>query len=650
VGRTRLDWLQAGQRVTGDSSGQLLLLHEWPTGWRRCPEAPVPAATVRDLRYRLNTAAPPTAADLQQIQHLEHSAQATWVNLYAASSVVPIDQYRQGEAWELLRHLWKVGSDRQHIRGLYDEQGREVRTVSGFLDLRRHRQGLAHEGVRQGWATRHLLLDIDRHGGAVEATWHCERVLSILTYLQSYHADLAPHIANLNPGNGSCHVGLVLPELWRLEQVQEWVGDLRRNCPGLAGVEIYPDNLQAVFLPLFPTRPAIIDQLLVPKIPAYRFAGQGEDRHKVDYLAHDAVAYWTWLTNPNRSPCNLTVVEQELLAACSNCPDSPPLRKTRLSTFDQSAASGMGNMPRLEGRCAQVIVDFLTGKLQAEPDSLGKYLVVALRMAWAQGESKEEAVTAILGFLNDLPHKSFSDRLSGNNGGLPELERVVNNTATAIWQNNGYQSDPEGSTEKLEHAADAWQQSGFRVLDPSTWHRAKGKHEPAPAREIVWTPFMLSLLPTIMLTAHCSRQQAEDLLRLVCANVEQYHELSLTYLGRLLEMVGIANYANHQVAIRRMLVEVGILMPVRRGFRDPGEETGIGNHYICGLIIEFAAVATPGLRLHQSDPDHSTPESNYPSFHSAPTTDQVLRDRRKRAEQHWQERVKWYRGDLRLTG
>src|SRR5262249_4518389 len=126
-------------------------------------------------------------------------------------------------------------------------------------------------GVKRGRSTRVIDIDLDRHSGAVPAEEHVRRVLATLRWLQEHLPELAWHVTNINGKNGSCHVTGYLPRTITVEQARGVVADIRSECPWLAGVEIYPDNMCQFILPLRRDKVTVIDRVLVPSVKARRY-------------------------------------------------------------------------------------------------------------------------------------------------------------------------------------------------------------------------------------------------------------------------------------------------------------------------------------------------------------------------------------------
>jgi hypothetical protein len=102
-----------------------------------------------------------------------------------------------------------------------------------------------------------------------------------------------------------------------------------------------------------------------------------------------------------------------------------------------------------------------------ENDTIGKFAVVTARLIWKQGILDEEQCGDWLeeAFL-ELPHQEFSDRLSQNFG---ELMRSTRKMLEAVYHNNGYQTAPEESTQKLAAVTSYCLKHGIVIHDRSSW-------------------------------------------------------------------------------------------------------------------------------------------------------------------------------------
>src|SRR5262249_44129051 len=224
-----------------------------------------------------------------------------------------------------------------------------------------------------------------------------------------------------------------------------------------------------------------------------------------------------------------------LRQAVTRCPDKPaaeakPAPKKMATRKKPTSPGGMGSIGNLKGRCASALVRFWSELDTPEDDTIGKYVIVTLRILKYEGLSSDEAVAWVEDRLQALKFTEFSDRLTDN---FEELQRVMAFAVDAVWKNNGYQKDPATSEAKLKAAVAAWCKKGFRLHDPATWH--KHKQAVVPELKLVWTPELLALVPEVEKTAYCSYNHAKRFIEKVLAFVECNNELAKSRVGRLLE-------------------------------------------------------------------------------------------------------------------
>jgi hypothetical protein len=249
----------------------------------------------------------------------------------------------------------------------------------------------------------------------------------------------------------------------------------------------------------------------------------------------------------------------------------------------QPSPGGMGSIGSLKGRCASVLVRFWSELAVPEDDTIGKYIIVTLRILKYEGLSSDDAVAWVEDRLQALKYTEFSDRLTDN---FEELQRVTAFAVDAVWKNNGYQKDPVTSEAKLKAAVEAWSRRGFKLHDPATWN--KHKQAVVPELKLVWTASLLGLIPELVQLAHCDYDQAKGFIEKVLAFVECNNELAESMVGRLLEEVGIKGKCRQkQHDVRKLLVDKGLLLKQKNYFSDPDTGYKHGNFYICGPGVRF---------------------------------------------------------------
>ena len=152
----------------------------------------------------------------------------------------------------------------------------------------------------------------------------------------------------------------------------------------------------------------------------------------------------------------------------ARCPDKPateakPAAEKKTAKKKRPSSGGMGSIGSLKGRCASALVRFWSELDVPEDDTIGKYVIVTLRILKYEGLSRDDAVAWVEERLQALKNTEFSDRLTDDFG---ELQRVTAFAVDAVWKNNGYQKDPATSEAKLKAAVEAWVETGLQAARP----------------------------------------------------------------------------------------------------------------------------------------------------------------------------------------
>jgi hypothetical protein len=271
-----------------------------------------------------------------------------------------------------------------------------------------------------------------------------------------------------------------------------------------------------------------------------------------------------------------------------------------------------------------------------EDDTIGKYVIVSLRVLKYEGLSSDEAVEWVEDRLQALEYTEFSDRLTDN---FEELQRVMAFAVDAVWKNNGYQKDPVTSEAKLKAAVAAWSRRGFKLHDPATWHNHK--QAVVPELKLVWTASLLSLIPELVQIAHCDQDQARRFIEKILAFVEANNELAETMVGNLLEEVGIKGKCRQkQHEVRKLLVEKGVLWKQKNYFNDPDTGYRHGNFYICGAGVRFAEESVPPHNTHTVSICYLSVDVSPVDSTSDDWLDFVMEARRLQCDQRYGERLR----------
>jgi hypothetical protein len=274
------------------------------------------------------------------------------------------------------------------------------------------------------------------------------------------------------------------------------------------------------------------------------------------------------------------VFETVLREAVARCPDKPVEdvrpNPSKPRPKKKVLSGGMGSIGKLQGRCASTLVKFWSELDVPEDDTIGKYLIVTLRILRYEGLTQDQAIEWVEDRLRALEYTEFSDRLTDN---FTELQRVMDYAVDAVWRNNGYQKDPVQSEAKLKAAVEAWGRRGFYLHDPATWHQHQ--QAVAPELKLVWTADLLALVPELAILAHATPEQTKSFIEKALAFVEAHNELAESMVGVLLQEAGIKGGSRQkQHDVRKYLVDRGLLCKQKNYYHDPVTGYRHGNFYI----------------------------------------------------------------------
>ena len=440
--------------------------------------------------------------------------------------------------------------------------------------------------------TMQIAPELDRHSGEVPGEYHVAKALKVGQVLSKRF----PHLrfaSEINPKNGSVKFFGWLPDYLPIRQAEQ-VGErirsaLQQELPeyDFSRMEIFPSSSPQIFAPLRADKITVIGTGVLEKVKKYRMEKYSGGKRRAYYERHSCAAYLNWIYFSD-TQYDERVFEQVLREAVGRCPDNPALKvkpaaEKQTLRKKRTSPGGMGSIGSLKRRCASALVRFWSELDVPEDDTIGKYIIVTLRILKFEGLSSDQAVAWIEDRLQALKYTEFSDRLTDN---FEELRRVMAFAVDAVWNNNGYQNDPATSEAKLKAAVDAWSRRGFRLHDPTTWHKHKKAMVPEP--KLVWTAELLALIPKVAALAHADYDQAKALVEKVLAFVEANNELAESMVGNLLEEVGIKGRSRQkQHDVRKLLVEKGMLLKQKNYYSDKATGYRHGNFYICGMGVRF---------------------------------------------------------------
>jgi len=606
---------------------------------------PVPAEECEQLRQKFQHFGP-DASDQWDIYRLDQAGQLVTNNLYDVDDTEAITAFTEKEATKLLEYMvWDHSHEDHYITEAEVDGQRQRATWKSEIStptMTSHLAGERYFGVKKGRMTMQIAVDCDRHGGDVPGEYHITKTIKIGQVLTKRFPNLrfAPEI---NLKNGSVKFFGWLRD-FRPVPLAEQIGEQVRKALqqdlseyDFDRLEIFPSNSPQIFAPLRADKTTIINTGPVHKIQKYRMRKVNNGKRQRDYYqAFSCADFINWIYFSD-TQFDQVEFEKVLREAVARCPDKPaaevnPAKKTIKKK--PTSPGGMGSIGSLKGRCASALVRFWSEFAIPEDDTIGKYIIVTLRILKFEGLSSGEATEWVEDRLQALKYTQFSGRLSDN---FEELQRVMAFAVEAVWRNNGYQKGPVTSEAKLKAAITAWDKKGFRLHDTATWH--KHKQALVPELKLVWTASLLNLIPELVQIAHCDYDQAKAFIEKVLAFVEFNNELAESMVGKLLEEVGIKGKCRQkQHDVRKLLVEKGLLLKQKNYFSDPDTGYRHGNFYICSAGVQF----------EEDVPQHTHPVSIcYLSLNTSPLNstsedwlDLVMEARRLACDQRYRERLR----------
>ena len=598
--KTEKQILKLHRRLKKDAQvvGKITLIFDKPRSRPKYVD-PVPTDECEQIRKKLAWSGPDGSG--YDLYRLDQAGQLATMNLYDLSDTVEIKVFTEKEATKLLEYMvWDHSHEDHYITEATIDGERQRATWKSEVsvpDLTSHLEGNRYFGVKKGRMTMQVTADCDRHGGDVPGNLHITKTLKMGKVLTQHFPDyrFAPEI---NPKNGSVKFFGWLPEFKAMPTAEKIGEDIRQTLQSelpeynFDALEIYPCNSPQIFAPLRADKITVINTGVVNKVQKYHVNKTKAGRKRHYYQTYSCADFINWIYFSD-DPYNETVFEQHLREAVARCPDTDvinaktPVNKPK--TTKASSPGGMGNIGKLKGRCASTLVRFWTELDVPEDDTIGKYVIVTLRILKYEGLDRDEAVAWIEDRLQALKYTEFSDRLTDNFG---ELQRVMAYAVDAVWENNGYQKDPVLSDSKLTVTVDAWYRRGFYLHDPSTWNKHKGLV--VPDLNLIWTPMLLGLIPELAALAHTTPDKAKLLIEKVMAFVESNNELAESMVGNLLEDCGINGRSRQkQHDVRKFLVEKGLLVKQKNYFSDKATGYRHGNFYTCSLEVRFEEEPPP---------------------------------------------------------
>lgn len=436
--------------------------------------------------------------------------------------------------------------------------------------------------------TYFIAIDFDRHSGLIDP-WHFKQLLlAVLDILEHYFPQLRWHV-EVNALNGSTKFFgwekrlMSIPRATNLSERIRAVLKAKLPNHDFTNIEIWPSSLSQIIAPLRKDKINLIGSGELPTIKRhYKDKETGED---VKVVAYSARAFLNWLYFDKSQ-----VKAEDLSSALDKALSQPVPEKiiTEKKVKAKQGKKGLGGTNPIvpyKGRFRQALVDFWSGNTLPPDDTLDKFVVPTLRVLFREGLDLDEAEEWVLDHLEQLPDKSFSDRLSDDE---KRLARDVHNWAKKIWNTDGVggQPRPEESQAKLDKTVEAWQRCGFVLHDPATWNNAPSM----PIKKVVWTEKLKYAAEQLADVAGCTRRQAKNVMNTILSFIDAKSELALSMVGKLLEACGIAGKSQgKRNAVRRLLESFGMIVKTANYYHDSVNGYSHGDFFVLSadvLLVE----------------------------------------------------------------
>ena len=156
---------------------------------------------------------------------------------------------------------------------------------------------------------------------------------------------------------------------------------LREELPeyNFDALEIFPSNSPQIVAPLRADKITVIGTGVLGKATKYRMV----NKRRSYYGTYSCAAYLNWIYFSD-TQYNQEEFEKVLREAVTRCPDKPagetkPAAEKK-TPKKRVVSGGMGSIGKLKGRCASALVRFWSEMDVPEDDTIGKYVIVTLRI------------------------------------------------------------------------------------------------------------------------------------------------------------------------------------------------------------------------------------------------------------------------------
>jgi hypothetical protein len=426
-----------------------------------------------------------------------------------------------------------------------------------------------------------IVIDLDRHSGVITTVLFLQRLRELRQLLDQEGFSA---LLQVNPKNGSLHLWIPVRSM-PYGEARSVISSWRRKLPWLEGVEIFPDNLHQVILPLRPDKVLVCDRL-VPKVKrlGYRYNKLTKKKRRYTRSAYSCGYVWKWLQHPQTAPWETW--QDVAVAACANQPDvealevepaEEPKKSRKARKLKKLTKTGMGSLGPLKGRWLKTLVDTYVNGVRPPDNTIGIIEQGVIRYCMVgKGLTAEETRAVVKGLRQRLPDKSFSDRLLYDEAELDRANEYLLKNPLA------YLPDPERSRAIWQKVDAYCAKIGFDIRNPDTWKLPQASQ---PKLELAKSATVLALAAMIALHMRCSLETAKCLLERVAHHVLHKYELAYSLMRMFLEEHGIPGTNTRASKVFKLLRDSGFIILRHKYYHDPGSGYRHGNFYVLSPVV-----------------------------------------------------------------
>ncbi len=424
-----------------------------------------------------------------------------------------------------------------------------------------------------------IVIDLDRHSGVIHTVLFIQRLRELRQLLDE---EGRAAMLQVNPKNGSLHLWIPVRSM-TYGEARSIIASWRRKLRWLEGVEIFPDNLHQVLLPLRPDKVLVCDRI-VPKVKrhGYKWNKVTKKKRRKTVSAYSCAYVWKWLQNPQTAPWETW--EKVAADACANQPDvtealevepaEEPKETRKYRKLKKLTKTGMGSIGPLKGRWLKTLVDTYVNGVRPPDNTIGIIEQGVIRYCMVgKGLTAEETRAVIKSLRQRLPDKSFSDRLLYDEAELDRANEYLLKNPLA------YLPDPERSRAIWQKVDAYCVKIGFDIRKPDTWSL------PRPRLELAKSATVLALAATVALHMRCSLETARCLLERVAHHVLHKNELAYSLMCKFLEEHGIPGTNTRASKVFALLRESGFLILRHKYYHDPATGYRHGNFFVLSPLV-----------------------------------------------------------------